>query len=285
MSSMPPAHARGYAGEQSMGFFLGERGYFFVEGPSGSGGHGVTVPGFDGVAFNPKTRHLIIYDNKAYARAGNVSSASAVDPARNLTQNLNGLIGRVQMMNDMPNQTEILDLLRRTRAAVHSGIAWPTNVDIAISNASGQGRGVGSRLSGSGIRFIDFYQAPRPVRRALSNQDVAAFLGVALGAFFQWLGDIGIQREIDRRLNNELAPQIRNVLLRGDGALIVIVLQEWEQADFNGMRARNLLAVYVHGGRTQESARANWENTPRLLQGAPKGWRAVTQYGWIPPMN
>jgi hypothetical protein len=71
MNSMPPAHARGFLGEQSMGFFLGERGYIFVDGPSGSKeGFGVTVKGFDGVAFNPKTHHLIIYDNKAYAAAG-----------------------------------------------------------------------------------------------------------------------------------------------------------------------------------------------------------------------
>jgi hypothetical protein len=68
-------------------------------------------------------------------------------------------------MSQLPNQAEILDLLRRTSAAVHTGVPWPANVDVAISNASGQARGVGSRLSGSGIRFIDYYQAPRPVRR------------------------------------------------------------------------------------------------------------------------
>jgi hypothetical protein len=109
-------------------------------------------------------------------------------------------------------------------------------------------------------------------------------VGVALGAFFQSLGDIGIQREINRRLQDELAPQIAKILLRGDGVLTIIVLQEWEQPDFNGMRARGLLSVYVQGGRTQDSASAYWENTPHLLQGPPKGWRTVTQYGWIPPL-
>ncbi len=162
MSSIPPRHARGYAGEQSMGFFLGERGYFFVEGPGGSGGHGVTTSGFDGVAFNPQTRHLIIYDNKAYARSGNVSGATAIDPAKNLAQNLDSLIGRVQTMSGMPNQMEILDLLRRTKVAIETGIAGPPNVEFAVSNASGQASGVGARLSQSGIRFIDFYQAPVP---------------------------------------------------------------------------------------------------------------------------
>jgi hypothetical protein len=85
MGSMPPSHARGYAGEQSMGFFLGERGYFFVEGPSGAAGHGVTTSGFDGVAFNPSSGHLIIYDNKSFARAANVSTATAVEPGRSNT--------------------------------------------------------------------------------------------------------------------------------------------------------------------------------------------------------
>src|SRR5690242_8724017 len=48
-----PAHDRGHAGEQSMGFYWGERGYFLVEGPSGAGGHAANARGFDGVAFNP----------------------------------------------------------------------------------------------------------------------------------------------------------------------------------------------------------------------------------------
>jgi hypothetical protein len=103
MSTMPPGHARGYAGEQSMGFFLGERGYFFVEGPSGAAGHGTTTSGFDGVAFNPKTRRLIIYDNKSFARAGNVRSATAIEPRLNLVQNPEAVMARLQRRADIPH--------------------------------------------------------------------------------------------------------------------------------------------------------------------------------------
>src|SRR5262245_7496061 len=127
MSSMPPSHARGYLGEQSMGFFLGQSGYFFVEGPGGSAGHGVTAAGFDGVAFNPKSGHLIIYDNKAHNRV-TISSAPAIDPQRNLRQNLDGLIQRVEGMSHMPNQAEILDLLNQSRSAIQNGKALPKNV-------------------------------------------------------------------------------------------------------------------------------------------------------------
>lgn len=285
MGSMPPAHARGYAGEQSMGFFFGERGYFIVEGPSGSAGHGLTASGFDGVAFNPKTSHLVVYDNKAYARVGNAANATAIDRARNLGQNLDGLILRVQAMKDMPNKFQILDMLRKTKVAVQTNGPWPDNVDVAVSNASGRSTGVGSRLAGSGISFIDYYQAPSIARRVLSNQDVAAFLGTALANFFEWLGEMGIQHQIDNRLKNELSPDIQNILLRGNGVLIIIVILELEIPDINDKRGRNLFNVYVHGGPTQASAREDWERTPRLLQGPPKGWRTVTEYSWIPPLE
>ena len=73
-----PGLDRGFSGEQSMGFYWGERGYFIVDGPSGAGGHAANASGFDGVAFNPNTGHMVIYDNKAFARAGNVYSATAI---------------------------------------------------------------------------------------------------------------------------------------------------------------------------------------------------------------
>jgi hypothetical protein len=68
--------ARGGGGEQSIGFWLGDKGYVIIEGPSGTGGHGINAHGFDGIAFNPDTGDLIIYDNKSLARSGNASSAS-----------------------------------------------------------------------------------------------------------------------------------------------------------------------------------------------------------------
>src|SRR5262245_12404447 len=69
----PPAHSRGYAGEQAMGFTgYQQPTWALIEGPSGSAGHGVTTRGFDAVAVRvegPFEVHLV--DNKALARVGN----------------------------------------------------------------------------------------------------------------------------------------------------------------------------------------------------------------------
>jgi hypothetical protein len=149
-------HIKGYAGEQSMGFYFGERGYFIVEGPSGAGGHGITSHGFDGVAFNPDTKDLVIYDNKAYKKVGSVGSASAIE--KNLEQNLEDLIERVSKTTagkEMPHSTEILNQLRRSLKAVRSGKGWPKGVRLAISNASGNSLKVSPKLAGAGIKWIN----------------------------------------------------------------------------------------------------------------------------------
>jgi hypothetical protein len=151
---------RGHAGEQSMGFYWGERGYFLVEGPSGAGGHPANAPGFDGVAYNPSTGHLVIYDNKAFARGGNVYDASAI--SKNFARNLGTLIGRVQNLSDMPQQQQILNKLTAARASLDSPTPWPEDVQVAVSNASGQSSGVGGKLANGRISFIDYYAAPSP---------------------------------------------------------------------------------------------------------------------------
>jgi hypothetical protein len=155
-----PAHDRGYGGEQSMGFYWGERGYFLVDGPSGAGGHAVNAAGFDGVAFNPTTGHMVIYDNKAFKRDGNVYSATAI--SQNLAQNLDGLYTRVSARSDIPQQQTILANINAARAALAtgSGGSWPKNVQLAVSNASGQSSGVGGKLANGTIAFIDYYAAP-----------------------------------------------------------------------------------------------------------------------------
>lgn len=279
------SHDRGYTGEQSMGFFLGERGYFFIEGPSGAGGHQVTSPGFDGVAYNPKTGHLLIYDNKALARSGNVSSATAIDQNRNLSQNISNLIRHVNTISALPNKTEILSLLRRTYNAIQSGKNWPGKVQIAISNASGQSTGVSQGLSGRGIQFIDYNRTLRP---ACSSQrryiNAVALLGSLLGSLAQWIGDIGIQIQIRNRLEKELAHEVSSILIQGEGVLVIINLKEWEKPDIQGRRARGLLGVYVQGGQSQQAAKQKWNSIPKYLQGPPKGWRITTQYAWIPPL-
>jgi hypothetical protein len=159
-------HLKGYAGEQSMGFHFGERGYFIVEGPSGAGGHGITSHGFDGVAFNPETKDLIIYDNKAYKKLGSVGSASAIE--KNLEQNLEELIervGKTSAGNEMPHSGTILRQLKRALKAVKEGKDWPKGVRLAISNASGNSLKLSKKLGSAGIKWIN-HNDLRALRRA-----------------------------------------------------------------------------------------------------------------------
>jgi hypothetical protein len=43
-----------------------------------------------------------------------------------------------------------------------------------------------------------------------------------------------------------------------------------------GVHPSQLLDVYVESGGSEQQARHTWERTPRLLKGAPKGWRVST---------
>jgi hypothetical protein len=178
---MGAALDRGFGGEQSMGFYWGERGYFLIEGPSGAGGHAANASGFDGVAYNPTTGHMVIYDNKAFARAGNVYDASAV--TTNFTKNIDGLIGRVQTMSDMPRQQDILRDLSSARAALNSPANWPSNVQVAVSNAGGQSTGVGGKLANGNISFINYNAAPsiRPAPPPPPSAPTSASTGKAWG--------------------------------------------------------------------------------------------------------
>lgn len=110
-----------------------------------------------------------------------------------------------------------------------------------------------------------------------------ALLGQLLGTAIQSIGDFGIQWRVQREVETTYAQTIQHMLARGDGVLVIIALQEWIQPDFNGMRGRGLLSVYVQGGPTQAAALENWRGVPRLLQGPAKGWRVFERYAWIDP--
>ncbi|MDQ3971348.1 MAG: hypothetical protein M3227_06635 [Thermoproteota archaeon] len=154
-----PAHARGHAGEQGVAFQLYrlQDGWAVVRGPSGAGGHGVTRPGEDGLFYNIRTGELHIVDNKSLARQGNVSSATAIDPQRNLSRNLRDMIRHVegQSLKALPMRQEVLSRLRKTEAAIDSGKPLPARVSLIVSNYGGRSTGVTERLARQGVRFLD----------------------------------------------------------------------------------------------------------------------------------
>ncbi|MGA7933152.1 MAG: CFI-box-CTERM domain-containing protein, partial [Kovacikia sp.] len=148
---MDPRHARGYAGEQSMGFgYSQEKGWILVEGPGGSAGHGVTTPGFDGVAYNAKADELHLIDNKSL-KAETARSATAI--TKNLQKNLDILVNKVEGMKDMPNQPRILQLLKQMRDAVAAGKQLPKNTKLIVTGEGGQVKGVSTSLQKLGVEF------------------------------------------------------------------------------------------------------------------------------------
>jgi hypothetical protein len=162
-----PRHARGFAGEQQMGFtqYRWEDGWAVVRGPSGAGGHGITSSGEDGLFYNVRTGILRIADNKAFTRGGNVSSATAIDPTRNLLQNLDEMIADVEGIGssaEVPIRQDVLRLLRQTRAALRLGQPIPGRVQLVVHNEYGSSSGITQRLQDLGVRFVDAAQPVVP---------------------------------------------------------------------------------------------------------------------------
>lgn len=120
------------------------------------------------------------------------------------------------------------------------------------------------------------------VQGVLKNQAAMAALGQMLGVSIQMVGDWAVQRRIQSELETTHAGEIIGHLSRGNGVLVIIRMQEWAIPDFNGMRARGLLGVYVEGGATQREAIESWQK-PKIIQEAPLGWRSFERYAWIDP--
>ncbi len=160
---MDPRHARGYAGEQGMGFihYRREDGWIFFEGPSGARGHGVTQPGFDGVAYNVRTGETHLVDNKSLAATGNVRSATAIDPSRNLGKNLDALIQRVEAAKDVPGRIGLLGRLRALKASLAGGQPFPDDVKLVVTSVGGRTTDVSARLKGVGVQHLPD-PPPRP---------------------------------------------------------------------------------------------------------------------------
>lgn len=119
-------------------------------------------------------------------------------------------------------------------------------------------------------------------RAIASNQAAMERLGQTLGMSIQWLGDIATRRQIQKEVATTHATEIEQALANDQGVLVIISMQEWIIPDFNGMRARGLLAVYVESGPTQDAALKSWQK-PKILKGPPWGWRTYEEYFWIDP--
>jgi hypothetical protein len=143
-----------------------------------------------------------------------------------------------------------------------------------------------SSLQRNGIRVVPArglsVKLKEKGRAIAGNQAAMEWLGQTLGVSIQWLGDIGTRRQIQRELTTTHAKEIEENLAGGRGVLVIIRMQEWIIPDFNGMRARGLLAVYVEGGETQGAALDRWQK-PKLLKGPPWGWRTYEEYFWLDP--
>lgn len=147
--------ARGIAGELGMGFaYRAEEGWGFLTGPGGSAGHRWNAPGFDGVAFRTQGPFEIhIVDNKSWARAGNVGSASALTD--NLLKNLDDLIsvaGSAQY-DDVPRIAQVRTSLSTARAAVAGKATLPAEVQLVVTSHGGRSTGVTASLTARGVRF------------------------------------------------------------------------------------------------------------------------------------
>jgi hypothetical protein len=159
----PPGHARGYAGEQGMGFAgYPQPEWALIEGPSGAAGHGVTASGFDAVAVRVQgTFEIHLVDNKSLARAGNVSSATAL--TKNLISNLDALIATVNdvRLNGFARIAQVRASLAQARAALSTpGAQLPSNVRLIVTNVGGRSTGVTANLAAQGVQFRNLNAPP-----------------------------------------------------------------------------------------------------------------------------
>lgn len=139
---------------------------------------------------------------------------------------------------------------------------------------------------GPGLRVVpgrSFVNRARAgFKGAARDANAMAILGQSIGVAIQWLGDFAVRRRIEQELQTTHAAAIAEILLREEGVLVVIRMQEWAQADFNGMRARGLLGICLQRGATQQAALKAWQR-PKVLDAPPVGWRVFEQYLWIDP--
>ncbi|MFI6360583.1 hypothetical protein ACIBJF_50620 [Streptomyces sp. NPDC050743] len=147
---------RAKAGESTMGFAYGEKGFAFLEGPSGGGGHAWNAGGFDGVAFRTAVDGKLevrIPDNKANYETKNVSDASAI--TTNLAKNLEKLANKISTADydTVPRISELRKTLNAAAAAAKAGQPLPSNVTLDLTTFAGNSKGITGTLGGKGVTY------------------------------------------------------------------------------------------------------------------------------------
>jgi len=136
---------------------------------------------------------------------------------------------------------------------------------------------------GSNSIPIDIPTTNSKIGRMAANQNAMAILGTLLGSLALEIGDIGIERQARDELRTKHSAVIAGYLANGQGVLVIVSLAQWQQPDFNGMRARRFLGVYIRPGASSAAVLKSWKDTPQLLQAAPEGWDRYENYSWIAP--
>lgn len=128
----------GVAGEQDMGFWLGQRGFSIVYGPGGAGGKSAFEKGIDAIAVptDPKVGlELLILDNKASGLTEPISKCSAFtdDPVTKLEQRVKAIVAGP----DFPQKDPVLEKLGELIKTIKSGGGYVRGVRYVLMNANG----------------------------------------------------------------------------------------------------------------------------------------------------
>lgn len=146
---MNPAHARGTTGEMHILHILSSRGYYFVEGLSS--GQSVTRGGLDGVAYNPHSDRMIIYDNKAYRHKNQFTNKQLVNDLRTLISIIKLEVTRsgVSSSTRSADLNSCLAILDKFSKSVDNNQAKPINISL-------ENRSIRNLLAGKLHRLYTF---------------------------------------------------------------------------------------------------------------------------------
>jgi len=92
-----------------------------------------------------------------------------------------------------------------------------------------------------------------------------------------------VSYRVNRELEN-LAPEIDKQMPQSGGVLICVGIQEWAIPDATGTRAQMFLSIHIAGaGQSPQVVLEQYLMRPRMVAGAPTGWRRRDEYIWVTP--